>query len=130
VDGSSPLSFAARDEKPAIVRVLLKARASINTRDRYGWLPLHFASSGNAYESLKLLLEAKSDVNAKDKRGWTSFHYAVRDSDAVVVAELLNFGANIHEKIYSMGIDAWTLASHNTVDRENVLSLLAERRRL
>jgi len=125
-NGSSPLHIAAAHGTPAVVKLLLEARASIMTRDKDEFLPLHYAATTNKHQNLKLLLEAKSDVNAKNKMGWTSFHIAVERSDAIVVAELLNFGADIHEK--NRGIDAFTLASFNKVDRENVLRVLAEHR--
>ena len=111
-----------------MVRLLLEARASIMTRNKEEDLPLHWAASFNKHQNLKLLLEAKSDVNAKTKDGLTSFQLALLKSDAITVSELLNFGANIHDKF--RGADVFAMASHNTMDRENVLSVLAEYRRV
>jgi len=126
--GTSPLNIAAKWGTTAMVRVLLEARASIIARNVYGWLPLHKAVRYNRHQILKLLLEAKSDVNAKNKVGLSSFQLALLISDAITVSELLNFGANIHDK--SEGADVFEMASHNTMDRENVLSVLAEYRRV
>lgn len=77
-DGRTPLHLAAGNGKtPAIVKVLLRARAAPNARDKNGWTPLHLAAEFSKTPAVvEALLAAGADPAAEDKEGKTPWHYA------------------------------------------------------
>lgn len=69
----TPLHIAAFDGKADCVRVLLRARANTNSKDRHGQTPLFFAPSRQICE---LLLSARADANVTNKKQQTPLHMA------------------------------------------------------
>jgi len=128
MNGVTPLHNAAYREIPGIVRVLLQARASISTKTKRGQLPIHMAARFADLESLRMLLVAKSDVKAKTNDEYDPLFYAALRRDATIVAQLVKSRASVHETYANK--DIFQVASCNTVDRENVLSVLREHRRV
>ncbi len=61
--------YAIEYDNKALFDILLKAKASVNVQDSYGYTPLIYAVRYNKKEIVEALLDAKADVNAKDKNG-------------------------------------------------------------
>ncbi len=98
------MHIAAAAHQPGIVRLLLKAGADVEARNRMGAQPLHYAADGgpgignwspdNQAEVIVALIAAGASPNATDKRGVTALHRAVRGRCAAAVEALLKNGAD------------------------------------
>ncbi|XP_014215787.1 uncharacterized protein LOC106644674 [Copidosoma floridanum] len=100
-----PLHIATYTRCLDMVKVLLKAGASVKSVDRDGYTPLHVAiisySKGyrrNNFKLVKALIEAGSNVNAKPKEGYTPFVYAIICGLNDVVEQMLTAGAEVNGK--------------------------------
>lgn len=104
--GITPLSLAAENAQPAIVRLLLQRGANVNASDSDGDTPLMAvmrAGDGNENKALRkeaqrviirLLLAKKADPNAWNRFGASALSIAA-DGDAIeCVDSLLRAGAN------------------------------------
>ena len=88
--GSQPLHYAGDgfldnpvwDPKPqvAMIRLLLKAGASIDAQDKNGATPLHRAVRTRCAAAVQCLLDAGADLTIKNKPGSTPFHLAVQNT--------------------------------------------------
>ena len=84
----TPLHLAGTAE---VARVLLKAGASVSSRDILGYTPLHLASTA---EVARVLLKAGARVSSRASVGYTPLHRAAAGGRADVVEFLLSVGAN------------------------------------
>lgn len=108
LDGTTPLSFAARSNNADVVRVLLENGADPDGEDINGLKPLHKAAERNNVEVVKILLAAGVDpltpktkeTNAHLRRprermpttvGETPFMYACKHGHVETVAEFLPY---------------------------------------
>ena len=81
-NGQSPLNWAARQDNPATVTVLLDARANVNARGENGRTSLHQAAKYGTPVVIGLLLKAGARVNARDEDGATPLHLAAQSAFA------------------------------------------------
>jgi len=121
--GFTSLYTAIKFGEPAAVSILLQANADVNV-NTCKESPLSYATRWANHEVILLLLEAKADINFKTHDGYTPILYAAQYRSATIVAELLKFGAKVHEKIDNL--DVYKAANNNASDRENVLNVLAK----
>jgi len=82
--GWSPLMKAAEEDRVAILRMLLEAKADVEVANRKGRTALSFAANPSmdrktAVGTLRLLLEVDADASRKDERGITPKAQAVRE---------------------------------------------------
>ena len=78
-DGSyvCALDLAACAGHLGVIRVLLRAKAKVNTRNDFGWTPLHWAAEYAHYDAVRLLLLAGADPDAADRDGRTALVWAM-----------------------------------------------------
>src|SRR5437764_9524544 len=62
----TPLFMAAKNGNPAMVTLLLDAKAQVNNATSNGTTPLMLAASSGSAETVKVMLDRGADVNAKD----------------------------------------------------------------
>ena len=75
-NGWNPLIFAAFNNYPEIVRLLLAASADVNVKDDSGSITLMFAAFNNYLEIVRLLLAAGAHINIKNNDGKTALDLA------------------------------------------------------
>lgn len=75
-----------------IVRLLLKSKAELNTKDASGWTPLHVASAHNDVELVRLLVSRGARLNATDHQGHSPLKWARETGSRDVFAYLKNQG--------------------------------------
>uniref|UniRef100_A0A672Q0W8 Ankyrin-1-like n=1 Tax=Sinocyclocheilus grahami TaxID=75366 RepID=A0A672Q0W8_SINGR len=85
---------------PALMALLLRVGAQINSVTQDGLTPLHLASQSGHTEAVAQLLEGKADIHVKDKQGRTALHCAAAQGEVSVIQLLLAAGsdANATEK--------------------------------
>ena len=96
----SPLHWAAKYNKPEIVKLLIKAGADINAPDSYsGFTPLHRAAANNSSRAAKALIEEGAGIEAVDQKySRTPLHVsAIYDANKVATT-LIRDGANTEAK--------------------------------
>jgi ankyrin repeat protein len=112
--GMTPLLYAARDGRTAIVRVLIAAKVDVQQADVNGITPLLMAITNNHLDTAKLLLENAAAPNAADWWGRTPLYAAIeirnrdygrnneheidRTAALEVIRMLLDRGANVNAR--------------------------------
>ena len=86
------LSFAFGIGHHDIVRLLLKSKAELNTKDASGWTPLHVASAHNDVELVRLLVGRGARLNATDHQGHSPLKWARETGSRDVFAYLKSQG--------------------------------------
>jgi len=92
-DGTNLTMIAARTNNHQLLEFLLKNRASLMKRNKYGDDALMLSAYNGDLEAVKLLVQAGAMI---DHEGWTALHYAAFQGHAEVAAYLLEKGAEIN----------------------------------
>lgn len=90
--GSTPLMRALECDAIEVAKVLLSAGARLDAENSVQDLPVHFAQSVPVFE---LLLAAGCDFNVVSGQGTWPLHRASEAGNAVIVAYLLEHGAQV-----------------------------------
>ncbi|MEM9368032.1 MAG: ankyrin repeat domain-containing protein [Planctomycetota bacterium] len=95
-DGMTPLHWAVRHRKPAVVARLLAAKADPNARTHYGVTPLAIAAETGDETLVSALCEAGADPNASGAGKVTPLILASHAGHVDVVRSLVDAGANVN----------------------------------
>jgi uncharacterized protein len=90
------LQLAVMQNHGAVVLALLKAGASVQTRNAIGWTPLHDAAYGGNISLIDLLLSHSADINATDDTGNTPAAIAVLNGEVIAAKYLRERGGRSH----------------------------------
>ncbi|KAH0538358.1 hypothetical protein FGG08_005053 [Glutinoglossum americanum] len=109
--GRTPLSWAAQRGHEDVVKLLVKAKADVNVKDKnFGRTPLSWAAYEGHEAVVKLLIKAKSDVNVKDNDdpmpmndGRTPLSWAAQKGHEAVVKLLIEAEADVNGKDDTQG---------------------------
>uniref|UniRef100_A0A8C1R1M6 CARD- and ANK-containing Inflammasome Adaptor Protein n=1 Tax=Cyprinus carpio TaxID=7962 RepID=A0A8C1R1M6_CYPCA len=71
----TPLHLSALHNQPALMALLLRVGAQINSITQDGFTALHLASQSGHTEAVAQLLEGKADIHVKDKQGRTALNH-------------------------------------------------------
>lgn len=99
--GDTPLIIAVNNNKPLTIDALITAQANINSNAYHARTPLMRAVLTNNHILVKQLIEHQAEINITSEKGWTALHIASsktiaeNDEATLVIAELINAGANI-----------------------------------
>lgn len=75
--GQTPLHRAAAVDSLPLVKMLIEAKAPLNTTDRTGFTPLHHAMAEGHGDVAVALIEAGADLEIKDSEGNTPLQVAL-----------------------------------------------------
>lgn len=101
----TPLSWAAQEDKPHLVRAFIRSGVSIEEEDRGQYRPLMRALEQGHSAMAQLLIDEGADVNAKHSRfGWSALIWASRRGDKSIARHLIEKGADVNAK----DIHGWT----------------------
>src|ERR1700754_2752613 len=79
IGGRTPLSWAAEKGHEAVVRLLVKKGADLESKDsRYSQTPLSWAAEKGHEALVRLLVEKGADPESKDSGGGTPLSWAAR----------------------------------------------------
>ena len=92
-DGTNLTMIAARTNNHQLLEFLLRNRASLMKRNRYGDDALMLAAYNGDLEAVKMLLLVGAMI---DHDGWTALHYAAYQGHVEVAAYLLDKGAEVN----------------------------------
>lgn len=97
LSGENPLHEACSQGQIELIKLLIEAKADVNSRDKYnGYTPLIHASFGGDLEIVKLLIKTGADVNvAASTTDDTALAIASFHGHTKVVKLLLESGADI-----------------------------------
>jgi len=84
--------------KPASAKLLIDAKADIETRDAEGDCGLHQAATYGRLESMQVLLDAGADIEARSEGDETPLLRAARQGNLACVQMLLDHGADLNAK--------------------------------
>uniref|UniRef100_A0A1I8J9C7 ANK_REP_REGION domain-containing protein n=1 Tax=Macrostomum lignano TaxID=282301 RepID=A0A1I8J9C7_9PLAT len=98
VFGSSCLHWAARYDREASIKLLVKAGASVNSPDQAGKTPLMCASENGKRRAVELLLSFGADRNLTDCEGRTAARWAEMKNDDEIAALLRKLPGDTVEK--------------------------------
>jgi len=85
---------ASRNGRLEVIKLLIKAGADVNVKDKYEeYTPLIWASINNYLDIVKMLLEADANINVKNKYGNTALTYAFIFHNKEVIDLLKSYGA-------------------------------------
>jgi ankyrin repeat protein len=119
-----PLVYAAKNRRLAIVELLLKAGADLNSTDGDERTALSYAAANGDELMAKLLLDWGAGVDSKDRDWHTPLWHAVRDGNANIVKLLLDRGAESDSKTQ---YGETPLAIAAMYGRRDVVELLLDR---
>ncbi|GBN29124.1 Ankyrin-3 [Araneus ventricosus] len=102
--GSTALHTAAGKGDPYLVRLLLKKKASIYSRDDFENTPLHYAALKSHLNAVKILVLEGADIKARNIVGNTPLHGAALSGNKKIVRFLLHNTANISAKNHLLSI--------------------------
>ncbi len=93
--GVTPLSMACLNGNPAMVKLLLEAKADPNADLQGEETPLMTAARTGDLECVRLLLENGAEIDAIERRGQTALMWAASEGHAEVVKLLIESGADL-----------------------------------
>lgn len=96
---ATPLMYAAYQNHPGMVAVLLKHNADPNMQDHLGLTPLMQAVKYNhSPESTRVLLLHGVELEMKDRSGTTALIFAASNGNPLIMRLLIAHGANVNVK--------------------------------
>lgn len=90
--------FAAQDEQPTLLVMLIGRNVDINARSELGYFPLHAAVINKRYGNAKILLEYGAQVNTTDLAGYTPLDWALHDGQVDLAELLKSYGGRRGER--------------------------------
>ena len=125
-DGMTALHWAAENDDPAMVGILIQAGADLEATTRIGgYTPLLLASRNGSATVVESLVDAGSDVHATTVMGGTtSLHFAAAIGSVQAASVLLDHGADVSVRESAWGQTPLMFAA--SAGRVDVLAVLLD----
>jgi uncharacterized protein len=108
--GLLPLSIAAQNANPAMIRLLVESGADANAPDAAGEVPLVTATGLGSMDAVQALLDAGAVLDAKDRAfQQTALMVAVRANHPPLVKLFLDKGADVNARTRTGDTPRWVL---------------------
>ena len=100
ITGLTPLSYAARNCRKAVVKLLLERGADVEARDKDSLTPLLLHAAWNGHKAIvRLLLEKGADIEVRDEDGRTPLLlYAAWNGYEAIARLLLEKGVDVEPR--------------------------------
>ncbi len=102
--GWTPLFYAARSNNVDLLKLLIKAGASVHAVNKYDSTPLMRAAMEGSAESVNVLIGAGADIDAENALGGTALLLAVKHGHPGVAGQLLDAGADPNRMSARIGV--------------------------
>lgn len=89
------LHFAAKNDRPGAVALLVRHGADLESRDSANMTPILIACRDRKFIAARRLIQLGADVNAVDSGDYAPINYAARFGDIESIRALLQAGAEI-----------------------------------
>lgn len=99
--GLTPLHTVAIRNRVNMINALIKAGATVNSRDGRNRTPLMHAAQRGKRSAVAALLAAGANKNAKDSNGKTALYLAAEARNGPIMNALINAGAEITPNLYN-----------------------------
>lgn len=113
IDGATPLYRAIQHKHTAIISILLKAGASLDSKSVEGVTLLHFAIRHNHLRILDFLLAHGANPNAVDDHFFTPLYYAAKIGNLDAAKILIQYGVSVDGDSRALLTPLYIAAQHN-----------------
>jgi ankyrin repeat protein len=96
----APIHIAAKDGLIEEMKLLLEAKAIVNSDKKYDSVPLELAVENEKAGAVNLLIDAKADVNRKNSLDGSPLHFAASAGNIYIIQSLLAAKADINAEDY------------------------------
>uniref|UniRef100_A0A8B9PEN2 E3 ubiquitin-protein ligase MIB2 n=1 Tax=Apteryx owenii TaxID=8824 RepID=A0A8B9PEN2_APTOW len=115
---------ALKGNKPAIKKILARARQLVDSKKEDGFTALHLAALNNHKEVAEILIkEGRCDVNLKNNRNQTPLHLAVIQGHVEMVQLLVSEDSDVNAED-----EDGDTAMHIALERQQLMSAMMEKR--
>ncbi|XP_062449164.1 E3 ubiquitin-protein ligase MIB2 isoform X1 [Rhea pennata] len=115
---------ALKGNKPAVKKILARARQLVDSKKEDGFTALHLAALNNHKEVAEILIkEGRCDVNLKNNRNQTPLHLAVIQGHVEMVQLLVSEGSDVNAED-----EDGDTAMHIALERQQLMSIMMEKR--
>ncbi|OQS04531.1 ankyrin 2,3/unc44 [Thraustotheca clavata] len=112
VEDWTPLLKASFKGNATAVKLLLNARAMIDTADENGWTPLYVAAQNGCVDVVAELLSSNADVDKCAHSGWTPLFAASYYGHYTIVSMLIAANAQVNKAENGGRTPLWAAASN------------------
>lgn len=98
IHGNTPLHFAAANNKPGCVKLLLTHCANVHAKNENGATALHSAMAQGNNVCVQMLLDGKADINAMAKGNISALHLAIGRDHKDTTMILIDHKADVNAK--------------------------------
>jgi ankyrin repeat protein len=95
-NGTTSLHMVARTGNVAVLKMLIKEKADVNTVANDEWTPLGLAALNGHAAVITVLAEANVNLNAGDRQGWTAAMIAAKNCHPEVIRTLAEAKADLN----------------------------------
>jgi len=121
IAGATALSFAAGQDNPKSIKLLIFAGADVDAADETGLTPLMAAAGNGKLKAIQELIVNKAQLEKKDNEGYTALMFAANAGRTEAVRDLIKAGADVNSKDNQGSTPIMFAAQHGYVEPVKLL---------